>query len=304
MQLNITSETSKLEVVILGIADDFGGTPSAMDCYDPKSRENVINNTFPSQKDLINQVANLHQVLVKYDVNVIRPENIKSVNQIFSRDIAVVIEDRIFLPNIIKDRHKELDGISSFLKQIPSEKILRMPKSTRLEGGDVVLWKDYIFIGYSEEVEFEQYKVSRTNFAAIKYIQEHFPKKKVIKLELNKSDIESKNNALHLDCCFQPIGNNHAILCQDGFKNKKDVNFLLNLFGRENIIEVNSAEMNHMHCNLFSINSNVIISEKNFTNLNSQLREIGFVVEEVPYNEVGKMGGLFRCSTMPIKRRR
>ena len=145
IKINIENETASLRTVVVGIADDFGGTPSVMDCYDPKSRENVINNTFPSQKDLINQVANLYQLLVKYDVKVIRPENIKSVNQIFSRDIAVVIEDRIFLPNIIKDRHKELDGISSFLKQIPSEKILRMPKSTRLEGGDVVLWKDYIF---------------------------------------------------------------------------------------------------------------------------------------------------------------
>ncbi|HCY81295.1 MAG TPA: amidinotransferase, partial [Xanthomarina gelatinilytica] len=46
----------------------------------------------------------------------------------------------------------------------------------------------------------------------------------------------------------------------------------------------------------------VVISEKNFTRLNTWLREQGFTVEEVPYAEIAKQEGLLRCSTMPLIR--
>ena len=55
---------------------------------------------------------------------------------------------------------------------------------------------------------------------------------------MNKSDIDPRENALHLDCCFQPIGKNSAILNKEGFKNEADVDFLTNYFGVENIIEI------------------------------------------------------------------
>ena len=47
LKLNIYNETSELAVVVLGIANDFGGTPNIEDCYDPKSKEHVISGTFP-----------------------------------------------------------------------------------------------------------------------------------------------------------------------------------------------------------------------------------------------------------------
>ena len=60
--------------------------------------------------------------------------------------------------------------------------------------------------------------------------------------------------------------------------------------------------MYSMNSNVFSISENVIISEKNFTRLNTWLREKGFTVEEVPYAEIAKQEGLLRCSTMPLIR--
>jgi N-dimethylarginine dimethylaminohydrolase len=57
-----------------------------------------------------------------------------------------------------------------------------------------------------------------------------------------------------------------------------------------------------MNSNVFSISEEVIISEQNFTRLNSWLRENGFTVEEVHYAEIAKQEGLLRCSTMPLIR--
>ena len=57
-----------------------------------------------------------------------------------------------------------------------------------------------------------------------------------------------------------------------------------------------------MNSNIFSISESVIISEKNFTRLNTWLRNHGFTVEEVPYAEIAKQEGLLRCSTLPLIR--
>ena len=105
-----------------------------------------------------------------------------------------------------------------------------------------------------------------------------------------------------MDCCFQPIGRNGAIICEAGFKNIEDIEILEKMFLKENIIRINADEMYHMNSNLFSISEDVIVSQPNFRVLNEKLRKQGLTVEEVPYSEVSKMGGLFRCSTMPLKR--
>lgn len=302
IRISISNETAKLRAVIVGIANDFGGIPDIDECYDPKSKEHVMRGIFPSEKDCILSMDSLVKVLDKYNVEVYRPKNIKGLNQIFSRDIAFVIADRLVLPNIIEDRRGEVEAIRSVLDMVDISKKIKMPENSRLEGGDVILWNEYIFVGYSEKQDFEKYKVARTNNAGIDFLVDTFPNKKVKGLELNKSDDDPRNNVLHLDCCFQPIGKGMAILYKDGLKNDGDINFLMDLFGRENIIEISRDEMYNMTANLFSISEEVIISEKGFVRINTELRKRGFTVEEVSYAEIGKMSGLFRCSTMPLIR--
>ena len=102
--LNINNEYGSLTKVILGVANSFGGTPQIEECYDPKSKENVINGTFPIEKDLIEELSGFLHVLEKYNVNIIRPEIIENYNQIFSRDIAFVIENKIIVSGIIDER--------------------------------------------------------------------------------------------------------------------------------------------------------------------------------------------------------
>ena len=61
--------------------------------------------------------------------------------------------------------------------------------------------------------------------------------------------------------------------------------------------------MFEMNPNIFSISPEVVVSDHTFTRMNKHLRDVwGFTVEEIPYREVSKMGGLLRCSTMPLVR--
>jgi N-dimethylarginine dimethylaminohydrolase len=302
MKINIDNESGKLKTVVLGIATDFGGTPNVEDCYDPKSRAHVKVGTFPTNKACISEIKALVDIFKKYDIKLFRPQNIKGLNQIFSRDIAFVISDKLVIPNIINDRINELDAIADVINIIDSDDIIKMPLSTRAEGGDVMPCNEYIFVGYSEKEDFEKFIVARTNRSALDFLTLTFPNKIVKGFELNKSDIDPRENALHLDCCFQPIGKNMAIMYKGGFKHSADVDFLVNYFGEENIIEVSKEEMYNMNSNIFSISEEVIISEKGFVRLNTELRKRGFIVEEVPYAEIAKMEGLLRCSTMPLIR--
>ena len=302
ISIKVHNEIAQLKAVLVGIADDFGGTPSLEACFDPKSKEHIIAGTYPVEQDLIKEIEGLCAILEKHGVKVYRPENIKGLNQIFTRDIAFVIENKLVLPNIIADRKQEAEAITNVLNQINAEDIIRMPENTRVEGGDVMPFNKYIFVGYSEKEDFEKYKVARTNKAGLNFLATTFPSKIVKGFELNKSDVDAQKNALHLDCCFQPIGKGMAILYKGGFKNQEDVDFLTNYFGVKNIIEITMQEMYNMYSNVFSIAENIIVSEKGFTRLNTELKKRGFVVEEIPYTETAKMEGLLRCSTMPLIR--
>lgn len=302
IDLHIQNETDKLEAVILGTAESFGGEPSLEDAYDPKTKEFIEKGEFPLEADLISEMSAFAAVLAKYDVKVYRPKVIEGLNQVFSRDISFVIGNRLVIPNIIQDRLKEIDAIQHVIDQVNQESIIEMPEGARAEGGDVMPWNEYLFVGYSEPEDFKKYVVARTNRDGLNFLEETFPDRKVKGFELVKSDTDPRKNALHLDCCFQPIGRNSAILYKGGFKNAEDYEFLVDYFGRENVIDIDSNEMYRMFSNVFSISPDVVVSEQRFTRLNNELRNRGFTVEEVPYFEVSKMEGLLRCSTMPLRR--
>jgi len=302
LKLHINNETSRLRAVILGIANSNGGIPKLEDCYDPKSIDHVLAGTYPKEQEMILEMDAVAQVFEKYDVQVFRPDLIENYNQIFSRDIAFVIEDTFIEANILPDREREYKAIETVLSQINPEKIVVLPKQCHVEGGDVVPWNEYLFIGTYSGSDYTEYITARTNIDAVIALQELFPHKKVKSFELRKSNTSALENALHLDCCFQPIGRNKAILHKNGFLVESEYEWLVNFFGKENIFEITKEEMYNMNSNVFSISEEIIISEKNFTRLNHWLRENGFTVEEVPYAEIAKQEGLLRCSTLPLIR--
>jgi N-dimethylarginine dimethylaminohydrolase len=233
---------------------------------------------------------------------VYRPELIENYNQIFSRDIGFVIDDTFIKANILPDRERELDAIQYIIDQIDQKKVVRPPEDVHIEGGDVMLWDNYIFIGTYKGSDYKDYITARTNMAGVQYIKDLFPNKIVKEFDLVKSKIEARDNALHLDCCFQPIGNNKGIIYKSGFREEADYMFLVQLFGKENLFHITRDEMYEMNSNVFSIAPDVVVSEKNFTRLNNWMREHGFTVEEIPYAEIAKQEGLLRCSTLPLIR--
>ncbi|PKP26248.1 MAG: amidinotransferase [Bacteroidetes bacterium HGW-Bacteroidetes-2] len=302
LQLNVKNETSRLRAVVLGTAHSNGPTPKVEEAYDPKSLEHILAGTYPKNEDMIPEIEAFAKVFEKYDVQVFRPEEIEDYNQIFARDIAFVIDDVFIKANILPEREKEFNAIQYIIDKIDPKKVVRPPEEVHIEGGDVMLWNDYIFIGTYKGSDYKDYITARTNLEGVEYIRNLFPNKIVKELDLVKSKIEARDNALHLDCCFQPVGFHKAIIYKQGFREEADYVFLVNLFGEENLFHITREEMYHMNSNIFSIAPDVVVSEKNFKRLNTWLRNNGFIVEEIPYAEISKQEGLLRCSTMPLIR--
>ena len=174
LSLHIPNETNRLKSLILGLPNDFGGTPLLESCYDPQSRFHVNHNTFPLQKDITKEMNDLLQVFHKYEVVVYRPENIMGLNQVFARDIGFVIGDKFVVANVIEDRKEEVPAIKSITDKISPKQLIKLPKDAFAEGGDVIIHNNHVFVGVSNEEDCQKFLVSRTNYNGFNFLKETF----------------------------------------------------------------------------------------------------------------------------------
>lgn len=303
MKLNVKNETDRLKSVVLGQPLSMGRMPTLEECYDAKSYHSIENGIYPTEEDIIREMTEFEKILKKYNVEVFRPEIIENYNQVFARDLAFVVEDKMIISNVIQDRADEQDAYKHIFEQIKWKDIINLPKTAHIEGGDVIVWNDFLFIGTCFSEDYRNYKTARTNEYAIEILKEHFSKKRIVGLDLKKNDRIPYHGILHLDCTFNPVGKDKCIIYKNGFVNEDDYHLILSIFGEKNCFHVDHQEMFEMYPNIFSIAPDVVVSDESFTRMNKHLREEwNITVEEIPYREISKMGGLLRCSTMPLMR--
>ena len=303
MNLNVKNETSTLKAVVLGQPGSIGNVPTLDKTYDAKSYESVLNEVYPMEEAIYKEMTAFEKVLLKYDVQVLRPWTLENCNQVFARDVGFVIDDKIINSNIIPDREDEKEAYEVIYDQIAYNKIYNLPEKAHVEGGDVVLFNELVFLGLYSGVDYQQLKTARTNLYAFNFLKELCPEKTLIPLELKKHNTDPRLGVLHLDCAFMLVSHNKALIYKDGFRYEKDYRILVEMFGKENIFEITQEEMYFMNANVFSISPTVVVSEHRFNRLNDHMEnQWGLKVERVPYYEISKMGGLLRCSTLPLIR--
>ena len=303
MNLNVKNETSRLKAVVLGQPGSMGQPPLPGQTYDAKSYESVLRGVYPTEEAVYKEMSAFEKVLLKHNVQVFRPWTLENCNQVFARDVAIVIDDKIINSNIIPDREDEKVAYERIYNQIAYNKIYNLPEKAHVEGGDVILLNDLMFVGLYTQPDYSQIKTARTNLYAFNFLKEICPEKALIPLEIVKHDTNPRLGVLHLDCTFMPVGRDKAIIYRGGFANEKDYRLILDIFGKKNVFEITQEEMYFMNTNVFSISPDVVVSEERFSRLNNFMEnEWGLTVEKIPYFEISKMGGLLRCSTLPLIR--
>ncbi len=177
LQLHVQDETSRLRAVVLGTAESNGPTPKAEEAYDPKSLEHIKAGTYPIEADMVPEMNAFESVLKQYGVTVFRPQLIPDYNQIFTRDIGFVIDDVFIKSNILPDRERELDAIQYVIDQIQPTHVVRPPEEVHIEGGDVMLWENYIFVGTYKGSDYKDYITARTNMQVWNILENCFQTK-------------------------------------------------------------------------------------------------------------------------------
>ncbi|WP_226668827.1 dimethylarginine dimethylaminohydrolase family protein [Metabacillus litoralis] len=248
----------------------------------------VINETQKQFEDVgihIDKAVKQHREFVKTlrenGVEVILlPYHQKFPEQVFTRDIGFTLGQTIFVAKMASDVRM---GEEDVLKQWLDDEVLSYYNlaEDRIEGGDVMIDGETIYIGLS----------SRTT----KYSAEHLQS---LLTQYEVKILPFKEKFLHLDCVFNVISPNVAIIFKEAFE-KEQIELLSS---RYELIEVSAEEQFTLGTNILSLGQNKIISLPVNKEINKKLREKGFEVIEVDITEIIKSGGSFRCCTLPILR--
>ena len=249
----------------------------------------VINET---QKHFKNEGIHIEKALEQHDefVNTLRGQGIEVIllpyhkkypEQVFTRDIGFTLGETIFVADMASDvRNGEENVLKQWLEdeEISYYNII----GHQIEGGDVIIDRDTIYIGLSD----------RTNAEAIEHLQN------LLKKQFDIIPIDFKSKYLHLDCVFNIVSPELALIYPDALKPEQ-----IDLFkNRYEVIEVSEEEQFTLGTNVLSIGYNKIISLPVNKKVNEELRKRGFEIIEVDITEIIKSGGSFRCCTLPIHR--
>jgi len=226
------------------------------------------------------QHENFEQTLKKHNIDVIKlPASKDFPEQVFTRDIGFTVGNDIFVAEmaneIRKGEEKELE------KWLQEEDISFQKTDDRVEGGDVIIAGETIYVGIS----------SRTSEKSVQNLVNKLPKHKVIQLPFNEK-------YLHLDCVFNLISSEIALIFPQAFSPE----IIQELSEKYMLIEVSIEEQFTMGTNVLSIGDKKVISLPQNKQVNTQMRKHSFEVIEIGFSEIIKSGGSFRCCSMPIER--
>ena len=169
-----------------------------------------------------------------------------------------------------------------------------------MEGGDVIVLDGTLFVGVTRRSEWTHLQVSRTLPSALDFLASTFPNREVVGLELHKDDHDPLKCALHLDCAYMPLGGGHAIVCPEAFVHEEQLNTLRNRHSF--CVDVTLEEAALLQTNLLHTAPDTLLIDPGFTRISEALLDLGYRLIHCPLDKVGHMGGLFRCSTLPLRR--
>jgi N-dimethylarginine dimethylaminohydrolase len=211
---------------------------------------------------------------------VLLPYHKKFPEQVFTRDIGFTLGQTIFVAKMAHDvRIGEEDVLKQWLED--EEMSYFNLAEDRIEGGDVIIDGETIYVGLS----------NRTHQEAVEHLQG-------LLIQYDVKPIPFKEKYLHLDCVFNVISPDTALIYRPALT-EEDIDLFSS---RYELIEVSEDEQFTLGTNVLSIGNKKILSLPINKQVNQNLRKRGFEVIEVDISEIIKSGGSFRCCTLPILR--
>lgn len=277
MQFNIHSEFGVLREVLLGSIRNF-----TLNIPINTTQQHYYAAHPPKMERLIEQEARFIEVLEQHGVTIHQlPLMETSFTQFFVRDIATVIGDTVVVC-ALKEAIRQTETAALNLLLRDAEKHLIRADAGFLEGGDILIDKSIIYVGLGE----------RTNAAGLAFLERHFGRTfEIIPLKM-------ADTFLHLDVVLNLLGKGEALVYAPALESSA----LELLAKRHSLIEVTAEEQFNLATNVFSLAPEIIVVDERNTRLNDRLTHQKYEVIPLAFDEVGKMGGSFRCGTCPLRR--
>ncbi|MBT7813933.1 MAG: hypothetical protein HN549_10775 [Proteobacteria bacterium] len=288
---NIQNEYAALQTVILGTAQGIkpdpdhelqAGLPATSQLY-----------TQPDPAMTEQDFSGVLECMEKLGIEVMQPDLVESsqvTDQTCPRDIGFVIDSIYFKANSrYTSRNLEHRGIEHLLSTFSHQHQVDMPQDIFLEGGDVVLAPGKVFVGLGA-------RSTRTGILWLADQLKHH--------EIDREIIIVPHDVLHLDCCWNVVGPNLALWCNQATGNFSDINGNAIEIDFETIL-VNRKEQAALATNVLVIGPGEIFARNHFhcDKVNDQIeKKYKFIVHRLPFDCVPAIGGSFRCATLPLYR--
>lgn len=164
-------------------------------------------------------------------------------------------------------------------------------ESTLIEGGDIIEYKNILFIGLSK----------RTNMNGILFLEKQLNKNN------NKKIITIKHNALHLDCVFNILPRENTIIYCSSYipsLNKKQIENVAkidNFITIESIVNDKRLNLNLVTNYLYIYPNHIIISFiPKFQSFYDFLKKLDYNLHFIHFKNFERFGGSIRCFTQWI----
>ncbi len=202
-------------------------------------------------------------------------------SQTYTRDIGFVIGETLYVGTMKEPlRVRETDIFLDWLqhKKLPH---VRLPSGI-LEGGDVLVDYPNVYVGMGV----------RSNAAGVAGLRAVLPP------DWQLIAVPLARGVLHLDCVCTIIGARTVIWCPELIASNQS-----GIAGNfDDCIEVTQDEYFHMAVNVLLLDPQTVCVESAQVRLQGLLQDRGFTVHAVAWTELKKLGGLFRCATLPVIR--
>jgi N-dimethylarginine dimethylaminohydrolase len=253
---------------------------------------NVITEGWVSKGEQINKEeckrehAEFTQAYRENGVEVVMMEPSEGLyHQVFARDFGVCIDE-----GFIMGKFREPSRIGETIAYEEKMKELGIPNIARcttgvFEGGDFFFLDDYTMV---------QGIIARTDRAGFDNVRSQ-----VNELGYEMIGVECKRENLHLDMCFNIIGEKVAVVCKEALPHS----FLKILEKRKfQLIDVPQEDVFKHYCNLQALGGDKVISFNNNKTVNEKIAALGFKVIKVDLVEILKGGGGPHCMSFPLLR--
>lgn len=281
MKVNVNNEYSKLKKVVVSSAAYYDPTSLALN--NGTIQYYVENGGVPAKESILSEQNAFWDKMKDLGIELLVANQVEGAKgQMFTRDLAFVIKDKFFISSMKKEnRRLAIKGWQDILKKIDPDKIIQVPTNIYLEGGDILVDNQTIFVGISE----------RTTMESIEFL------KNILGEKYNIIPLKLKPGFLHLDVVFTIINPNLILIYKDGLE--EDSYKLLNKYKK---IEVTKQEQFELATNVLVIDEKTIIINSKHQRINDELKKLGFNIIPIDLTETAKDGGAFRCTTCPIER--